>query len=224
MKTLPSVLASACLIAFASVSLAQTSQPAQPAAKPAAAATETQGLSPDDLVKKVTTEVLESIKSDKRLAAGDRNKALQLAEEKILPHVDFKEAARLAVGRAWGQATPEQQEKLTASFRQMLVRSYSNALESYKGQTVRVLPSRAPPNADQATVRNQYIRAGGPPVMLEYAMRKTPEGWKIYDITVEGISLVLTYRGQFDQVVRQSGIDGLIKAMNEKNTPAIKPS
>jgi phospholipid transport system substrate-binding protein len=253
MKILSSVLASACLIAFASMSVAQTSQPAQspqpaasqpaasqpsasqpaaPAAQPGAAASkagtastaQTANLSPEDLVKKVTADVLETIKSDKQLAAGDKNKALQLAEEKILPHVDFKEAARLAVGRPWSQATPEQQEKLTSAFRQMLVRSYSNALESYQGQTVKVLPSRTAPNSDTSTVRNQYIRQGGAPVTLEYAMKKNPDGWKIYDITVEGISLVLTYRGQFEQVAKQSGIDGLIKAMNEKNTPAIKPS
>lgn len=205
MKTLLRTLAAASLMAFAATSFAQNAT-----------------LSPDELVKKVTSDVLEAVKNDKQLAAGDKAKALALAEEKILPLVDFQEATRLAVGRAWGQATPEQQKNLTQAFRQMLVRSYSNAIEAYQGQTVRVLPSRTAPNAEEATVRNQYIRPGGAPVNLEYAMRKTPEGWKIYDITVEGISLVLTYRGQFEQVVKQSGIDGLIKTMNEKTQPPVK--
>jgi phospholipid transport system substrate-binding protein len=222
MKTLPGALASALLVAFASLSPAQAQSP-QPAPAARDAAPATAALAPDDLVKKVTSDVLEAIKSDRQLAAGDRDKALKLAEEKILPHVDFREAVRLAVGRPWAQATPDQQERLTAAFRQMLVRSYSNALDSYQGQTMRVLPSRVPANAEQAAVRNQYLRQGAPPVMLEYAMRRTPEGWKIYDITVEGISLVLTYRGQFEQVAKQSGIDALIRAINEKNTPAAKP-
>ena len=186
MKIILRTLAAASLMAFAASSFAQNANA---------------NLSPDELVKRVTADVIETIKNDKQLAAGDRDKALALAEEKILPLVDFKEATRLAVGRAWGQASPEQQERLTQAFRQMLVRSYSNAIEAYKGQTLRVFPSRTPPNAEEATVRNQYIRPGGSPISLEYAMRKTPEGWKIYDITVEGISLVLTYRGQTMRVL-----------------------
>jgi phospholipid transport system substrate-binding protein len=179
-----------------------------------------QDLGPEELVKKVTAEVMDAIKGDKQLAAADRQKAIKLAEEKILPHIDFEEATRLAVGRAWAQATPEQKKKLIAEFRNMLVRTYSNALQPYEGQQVKVMPVRMKPGDAEVTVRNQFIRSGGKPVLLDYSMRKTDKGWKIYDIVVEGVSLVLTYRSEFDAVVKQEGIDGLIKRLAQKNTPA----
>jgi len=173
--------------------------------------------SPDALVKQVTAEVLDAIRKDKALEAGDRRKALALAEEKILPHVDFAEATRLAVGRAWSQASPEQREQLVSSFRAMLVRIYSEAIDVYRGQTMRVLPTNAAPGATDVIVRNQYVRPGEPPVVIEYAMRRTAGGWKIYDIAVAGVSLVLTYRAEFDQVTRTEGIDGLLRRLREKN-------
>jgi phospholipid transport system substrate-binding protein len=177
-----------------------------------------QELGPEDLVKKITSEVMTAIKTDKELAAGNRQKAIQLAEEKVLPYIDFQEATRLAVGRSWREATPEQRKRLVDEFRSMLVRTYSNALHGYEGQEMKVLPSRVKPGETEATVRNQFTRAGGKPVPIDYQMRKTDNGWKIYDITVEGISLVLTYRSEFDQVVKQEGIDGLIKRLAQKNT------
>jgi phospholipid transport system substrate-binding protein len=176
-----------------------------------------QALSPDDLVRKVTADVLDSVKADKQLQAGDRKKALALAEEKILPHVDFREAALLAMGKSWHTASPAQQTQIVDEFRSMLVRIYSNAIDVYRGQTLKVLPLRLPPGATDVTVRNQYLREGRPPVPVEYSMKKTPEGWKIYDIAIEGVSLVLTYRAEFEQITRTSGIDGLIKRLKEKN-------
>jgi phospholipid transport system substrate-binding protein len=175
---------------------------------------------PEALVKKITEEVLAALKTDKQLAAGDREKAVKLAEEKILPHVDFEEATRLAVGRGWKEASPEQRKKLVAEFRSMLVRTYSNAIGTYEGQTMKVLPSRVKPGEGEATVRNQFLRPGGKPILIDYSMRKTDSGWKIYDIVVEGVSLVLTYRSEFDAVVKQEGVDGLIKRLGQKNTPA----
>jgi len=176
-----------------------------------------QELAPDALVRKVTDDVLAAFRSDKALQAGDREKGLALAEQKVLPHIDFREAARLAIGRAWSSANTEQQNRLVAEFRGMLVRIYSNAIDTYRGQTLRVQPLRMEPGATEVTVRNQYLRPGQPPVAVDYAMRRTSEGWKIYDITVEGVSLVLTYRSEFDQVIRQSGIEGLIKRLADKN-------
>lgn len=176
-----------------------------------------QDAGPEALVKKITEDVMAAIKSDKDLAAGDRQKAMKLAEEKILPYVDFEEATRLAVGRGWKEATPEQRKKLVNEFRNMLVRTYSNAIGAYEGQTMKVLPSRVKPTESEATVRNQFARAGGQPVLVDYSMRKTDSGWKIYDIVVEGVSLVLTYRSEFDAVVKQQGIDGLIKRLAQKN-------
>src|SRR6266850_2354453 len=157
-----------------------------------------QDLGPEELVRKVTQDVLDAIRSDKQLAAGDKQKALKLAEEKVLPLIDFEEAARLAVGRAWAQATPEQRKKLVEEFRKMLVRTYSNAISAYEGQTMQVLPVRMKPGDTEVTVHNRYIRAGGTPLPVDYQMHKTDQGWKIYDITV----------------------DGLIKRLEEKNTPA----
>jgi phospholipid transport system substrate-binding protein len=179
-----------------------------------------QDLAPDQLVQKITDEVLAAVKSDKELAAGDRQKAIKLAEEKVLPYIDFQHATRLAVGRAWNQASAEQKKQLVNEFRNMLVRTYSNAIGAYQGQTLKVLPSRAKPDPEDTTVRTQFMRAGGQPLPIDFAMRKSGQGWKVYDITVEGVSLVLTYRSEFDAVVKQEGIDGLIKRLATKNTPA----
>jgi phospholipid transport system substrate-binding protein len=125
-------------------------------------------------------------RATRRCRPGDREKALALAEQKVLPHIDFAEATKLAVGKAWATATPEQQQKLVGAFRSMLVRIYSNAIDAYRGQTMRVQPASTRPGSTDVTVRNQYIRPGQTPIAVDYAMHKTPEGWKIYDITVEG--------------------------------------
>jgi phospholipid transport system substrate-binding protein len=180
-----------------------------------------QDAGPEELVKKVTADVMAAIKSDKQLAAGDKQRALKLAEEKILPHVDFEEATRLAVGRGWAKASPEQKKQLSTEFKNMLVRTYSNAISAYEGQQMKVLPVRMKPGDTEATVHNQFTRPGNPkPVLIDYSMRKADQGWKIYDIVVEGVSLVLTYRSEFDAVVKQDGIDGLIKRLAQKNSPA----
>jgi phospholipid transport system substrate-binding protein len=182
-----------------------------------AAPASAQELGPEELVKKVTADVLDTIKSDSQLQAGDRRKYLALAEQKVLPHIDFRGAAQMATGKAWQSATPEQQARITDEFRSMLIRIYSNAIDVYRGQTMKVLPMRMQPGATEVTVRNQYVKDGRPPVSIEYAMRKEPGGWKIYDITVEGVSLVLTYRSEFENITRTSGVDGLIKRLQEKN-------
>jgi phospholipid transport system substrate-binding protein len=176
-----------------------------------------QALAPDELVRKVTADVLDAVKSDQQLQAGDRKKALALAEQKILPLVDFQEATQLAVGRPWSGASPEQKERLVTEFRGMLVRVYSNALGVYRGQTMKVLPVHMAKDATEVTVRNQYLSDGKPPVAVNYSMKQTPTGWRIYDINIEGVSLVLTYRSEFEQITRVSGIDGLIKRLQEKN-------
>jgi phospholipid transport system substrate-binding protein len=179
-----------------------------------------ENLAPNELVQKITDEVLAAVKSDKELAAGDKQKAVKLAEEKVLPYVDFEHATRLAVGRAWREASPEQRKRLVSEFRNMLVRTYSNAIGTYQGQTLKVLPSRGKADPEETIVRTQFVRPGGQPLPIDFSMHQTPEGWKVYDITVEGVSLVLTYRSEFDAIVKQQGIDGLIKALATKNIPA----
>jgi phospholipid transport system substrate-binding protein len=178
---------------------------------------EQQELSPEALVRKVTAEVLDAIHSDKALQAGDRERAIALAEQKVLPLIDFRQMTRMAAGRNWRDATPAQRERLTAEFRAMLVRTYAKAIDVYRGQTMRVLPVRMQPGAQEATVRNQYLSPGKAPLPIDYRMAKTAEGWKIVDIVVEGISLALTYRTEFDEEARRSGIDGLIAKLSEKN-------
>ena len=186
------------------------------------AAAAAQDLSPPQLVQKITDDVLAAVKSDKQLAAGDRQKAVKLAEEKVLPYVDFEYATRLAVGRSWRQATPEQKKRLVDEFRNMLVRTYSNSISAYEGQTLKVLPGRAKGENgdDEATVHTQFVRSGGQPLPIDFQMHKAGNGWKVYDIVVEGVSLVLTYRSEFDAIVKQQGIDGLIQALAKKNIPA----
>ena len=213
MKTLTAVVVSLLVAAPAAAQQAAAQTPPKSASP---ATQQTAQLGPEELVKKVTDDVLGAIQSDKKLQEGDKQKALQLAEQKVLPHIDFKEAVSLAMGRSWHQATPEQQEKLTTAFRTMLVRIYANAIDRYRGQTMKVMPVRMQPNATEVVVRNQYVSPGTPPTPVEYSMKKTPEGWKIYDIAVEGVSLVLTYRAEFENITRTSGVDGLIKRLQEK--------
>ena len=183
-----------------------------------------QELGPEQLIQRITDEVMAAIQSDQKLAAGDKDKALQLAEQKVLPHVDFEEATRLAVSRAWSRASAEQQKALVTEFRAMLLRTYTNAIGTYTGTHAKLLPTRGKPEGEargsEATVRYQFSRSGGKPMLVAYELRKTGAGWKIYDISVEGMSLVLTYRTEFDGILKQEGIDGLIKRLAEKNAPA----
>lgn len=173
-------------------------------------------LSPEALVRQITDDVLSSIKNDKALQAGDKQKALALAEQKVLPHVDFTEMTRLAAGRSWNAATPEQRERLTTAFRTMLVRTYANAIDTYRGQTMKVDAARVSTDPNEATVRNRYLSPGREATIIDYAMRKTANGWKIYDIVVEGVSLALTYRAQFAEAAQSGGIENLIGLLQKK--------
>jgi len=172
---------------------------------------------PEALVRKITSEVLLELKSDKALQAGDKAKAIALAEKKILPHLDFMEATRFVMGRSWARASAEQRQRLVAEFRRLLVRTYANAFHGYGGQAMEVLPVRMHPQDTEVTVRNRYLRPGAPPVMVDYAMHKTPEGWKIFDVAVEGISMLMVYRAEFSEQLRRAGVDDLIQGLEEKN-------
>jgi phospholipid transport system substrate-binding protein len=177
---------------------------------------------PDALVKRVAQEALSIIKSDPKVQAGDQAHIRDLIEAKIAPHFDMDRMTALAAGRAYRQATPEQKKRLADEFKSLLIRTYSNALNQYRDQTLQYEPLRADPNATEVTVRTQVIRPGQTPVSIDYSMEKTPSGWKAYDVIVGGVSLVTNYRDEFTQQVRDGGIDGLIKALTAKNagTPA----
>lgn len=173
---------------------------------------------PDALVKRVSQEALSIIKSDPRVQAGDQTHIRDLIEAKIAPHFDMDRMTALAAGRAYRQATPEQKKRLADEFKSLLIRTYSNALNQYRDQTLQYEPLRADPNATDVTVRTQVIRPGQTPVSIDYSMEKTPSGWKAYDVIVGGVSLVTNYRDEFTQQVREGGIDGLIRALAAKNT------
>lgn len=182
-------------------------------AAPAVAAAET----PDALVKRVSTEVIDSVKADKDIQAGNRQKIMDLVNSKILPHVDAQKMTQQAAGRFWRQATPEQQKQLTEEFRTLLVYTYSGALAQIKNETVEFKPFRADPSATEAEVKSQVNMTRGEPITLNYRLSKGAQGWKIYDINVLGAWLVQTYTSTFTSEINKGGIDGLIKKLRDRN-------
>ncbi|TMG95533.1 MAG: ABC transporter substrate-binding protein [Betaproteobacteria bacterium] len=178
---------------------------------------------PDALVKRVAEDVLTTIRSDKDLQAGNQAKVKQLIETKLAPNFDFARMTALAVGRNWRNANPEQQQQLTDQFRTLLVRTYSGALTSYRDNTMDYKPLRMNAGDTEVVVRTEVRRPGQAPVQIDYNLTKTPEGWKAYDVVVAGVSLVTNYRDEFSDIVRTSGIDGLIKALDTKNKGPAPP-
>ena len=172
---------------------------------------------PDVLVRNVTQDVLQIIKTDKELQAGSLKKVFELVDNKILPHFNFTRMTALAVGRDWSKASPEQKQKLAAEFKILLVRTYANALVSYKNQMIDVKPLRFSPEDTDVTVRTEVKQSSGQPIQLDYSLYKKEGAWKVYDVVVAGASLVTNYRDTFAQEVRAGGLDGLIKTLAEKN-------
>jgi phospholipid transport system substrate-binding protein len=172
---------------------------------------------PDALVKRVAEDVLASIRADKDLQSGNPAKVKQLIEAKLAPHFDFARMTGLAMGKNWRAATPEQQKQLTEQFKTLLVRTYSGALTNYRDNTMNYKPLRANAGDTDVIVRTEVARPGQAPVPIDYSMEKTPEGWKAYDVIVAGVSLVTNYRDEFNDVIKSSGVDGLIKTLADKN-------
>ena len=171
---------------------------------------------PDALVKRISSDVLASVKADPAIQAGDVNRIVALVDAKILPSVNFNRMTSAAVGRFWRQATPEQQKQLQDEFKILLVRTYSGALGEVKDQTVTFKPMRSKPEDSEVIVRSE-VRGKGDPIQLDYRLEKTAGGWKIYDINVLGVWLVETYRTQFAQEISAKGIDGLIASLVQRN-------
>ena len=172
---------------------------------------------PDALVKRVSQEALQIIKSDPKVQAGDQARIRDLIETKLTPHFDIDRMTALAAGRAYRSATPEQKKRLGEEFKTLLIRTYSSALNQYRDQTIEYKPLRMDPAATDTIVRTEVIRSGQPPVQIDYSMGKTPDGWKAYDVIVGGVSLVTNYRDEFTQQVQAGGVDGLIKSLAAKN-------
>lgn len=171
---------------------------------------------PDALVKRVTDDVLVIVRQDKDIQNGNANKAVALVEDKVLPYFNFQHMTALAMGRDWNKATPEQKKKLTEEFKTLLVRTYSNALTSYKNQTIRYKPTKSSDSED-VTVRTEILQPGGKAIQLDYSLEKASDSWKVYDVIVAGVSLVTNYRDTFNQEVRANGVDGLIQMLVTKN-------
>lgn len=174
---------------------------------------------PDALVQRVSGQVMDTIKADAAIQAGDVGRIVTLVDTKIMPHVNFTRMTSSAVGRFWRQATPEQQKALQAEFKLLLVRTYAGALGEVKDQTLSFRPARFRPEDTDVVVRSE-VRGRGEPIQLDYRLEKTGEGWKIYDLNVLGIWLVDTYRSQFAQEINNKGIDGLIATLSQRNKAA----
>ena len=172
---------------------------------------------PDALARRVMSEVIEIVKTDKAIQAGDQQRILTLVQEKVLGHFDFPRMTALALGREWRTATPAQRSALTAEFQTLLVRSYSNALSQYTNQSIDFKPLRMKPADTDVIVRTEIRQPGAKPVAIDYEMIKGADGWKVYDVMVAGVSLVTNYRETFAQEVRTGGIDGLIRSLAERN-------
>jgi phospholipid transport system substrate-binding protein len=177
--------------------------------------------SPDTLVDNTAQEVLSIVRQDKDLKSGNTAKILALVEAKILPHFDFTRMTRLAMGKNWAKATPEQQQDLVNEFRTLLVRTYSNALSMYSDYTIKVEPVKNIAADTDTTVRTKVMDNSQQPIPIDYSMEKTSNGWKVYDVTVAGVSLVTNYRSTFNSQVRDGGVDKLLKTLVEKNRSLI---
>lgn len=172
---------------------------------------------PDALIRRLSVDIIERIKADKELQAGDFRKLSDFVDATVMPHVDFQRMTALAVGRNWRSATPEQQKQLMTEFRVLLLRTYAGALSSVKDQSVRIKPLRADPSDTEVIVRSEVMQPRGEPIQLDYRLQKSGDAWKIYDVNVLGVWLVETYRNQFAQEVSARGIDGLIRSLVDKN-------
>jgi phospholipid transport system substrate-binding protein len=203
MKPIAQLIATAATLVFATSVIAA----------PAPATNE----APDVLVKRISADVIETVKADKDIQAGNRNRIMELVNSKILPYVDAEKMTAQAAGRFWRQATPEQQKRLSEEFRTLLVYTYSGALSQIKNETVEFKPMRSEPTDTDVEVRSQVNVTRGEPITLNYRLAKGAQGWKIYDINVLGAWLVETYKGTFAAEINKSGVDGLITKLADRN-------
>ncbi len=172
---------------------------------------------PEALIRNTVDEVLAIVRQDKDIQAGNKKKVNELVDAKVLPHFNFTHMTRLAVGKNWRNATPEQKKNLEIEFRNLLVRTYTTAFTTYQDQEVEVKPLKMANDATEVTMKTFILNKGKQPLPVNYDMEKTASGWKVYDLSIEGVSLVTNYRGTFAEQIQKSGIDGLIKTLVEKN-------
>lgn len=172
---------------------------------------------PDVLIKRLSTEIIDAAKNDKDIQAGNRQRINDLVENKVLPYINFERMTSLAVSKSWRAATPEQQKQLITEFRTLLIHTYSGAITQIRDQRVEFKPFRGAPDDTEVEVKSLVIQTRGEPLQLSYRLEKTSAGWKIFDINVLGAWLVETYKGSFAAEISKTGVDGLIKTLVEKN-------
>ncbi len=177
-------------------------------------------VAPDVLIRNTAQEVIDIVKKDTDIKAGNQAKILALVDAKVLPNFDFARMTQLAVGKYWRTASQSQKQALVTEFRNMLVRTYTKAFSLYRDQTLEVAPLSLASGDSEAMVKSRILKQGGQATTVDYRMRKTDDGWKVFDVSIEGVSMVTSYRGTFDTQIQQSGIDGLIKTLTETNAGA----
>ena len=182
----------------------------------AVGAAQAEATKPEELIKQVSNEVIDTVKADKAIQGGDVKKIMTLVDSKVLPHVNFRRMTASAVGRYWRQATPEQQQRLQEEFKVLLVRTYSGAIAQVRDQVVELKPMRAKPEDTEVIVRTE-VKGKGDPIQLDYRLEKAGDAWKIYDVNVLGVWLVENYRNSFAQEISANGIEGLITKLAERN-------
>lgn len=172
---------------------------------------------PDELVRRSTNEILAAIKADKDLQAGNQKKIEKLAEEKVIPYFNFARMTQLAVGRNWRDASDAQKKALTEQFRMLLVRTYSTSLSQYRNQSIDVKTLNVAPTDTEVIVKTLINQPGGQPIPIDYSVEKIGTGWKVFDVLIDGVSLVTNYRSSFNTEIQKNGIDGLVKSLTERN-------
>ena len=176
---------------------------------------------PDGLVKTLVSDVMNSIKSDKDIQAGNVNKVMALVDTKIVPYTNFQKTTQLAMGKNWSRATPEQQKQITAEFKTLLMRTYAGALTQVKDQTVTYKPFRMDPTDTEVVVKTQAMNKGDA-IQIDYRLEKVGETWRLYDLNVLGAWLIEAYRGQFNNQISANGIEGLLKFLQDRNAALAK--
>jgi phospholipid transport system substrate-binding protein len=172
---------------------------------------------PDAMVKRVSQDMLATIKGDPLIQAGNEARIREVIEVKLVPNFDFPRMTALAMGKNWRAATPEQQKRLADEFKSLLVRTYSGALTKYRDETIEYKPLRMNPADSDVTVRTVVQKSGGQPIQMDYNLAKGADGWKVFDVVIGGVSLVTNYRDEFNEQVKNGGVDGLIKSLSDRN-------
>lgn len=173
---------------------------------------------PDVLARQTTEQTLHAIREHRAELKAHPSRIYDLVKELVLPHFDFELMSRFVLAQNWRRANPDQRKRFVEEFRQLLVRTYGKSLTEYSGQTVTFEPLHSDPGSGRVTVRSKIEQSSGPPIGLDYKLYKTSDGWKVFDVIIDGVSLVQNYRSSFSSEIRQNGLNALIEQLAQRNT------